>query len=247
MTDSANIALRTQYYIRVQHASHPISTQERAYEANQPPLLLPPQPSHLPTSPSARPFPSPCFDRPHASTRTSPQKTHLLRNADDATRGPRPRVPRLLALLGAASAQVVGAGVHDDGALFTFEKGPSRLACGRDDGGGADGGRGELRMGKSWGGRRLKLTPKTLSGPISLIRGSVCEPLAQPWPSVLKLPRSPTWRSESEGAPWVLEKGLTGFFVAAQACTQHSTCTNLGLVMGNGLGRRKTGVEEGVI
>ena len=34
-------------------------------------------------------------------------------------------------------------------------------------------------------------------------------PLALPWLSVLKLPRSPTWRSVSEGAPCCLLKGLT--------------------------------------
>lgn len=34
-------------------------------------------------------------------------------------------------------------------------------------------------------------------------------PFALPWPSVLMLPRSPTWRSESEGEPWPLPKGLT--------------------------------------
>ncbi len=52
--------------------------------------------------------------------------------------------------------------------------------------------------------------PRTLSGPISLTCSSVMEPFALPWPSVLKLPRSPTWRSLSAGAPCVLEKGLTG-------------------------------------
>ena len=34
-------------------------------------------------------------------------------------------------------------------------------------------------------------------------------PLEWPWSSVLKLPRSPTWRSVSEGAPCCLLKGLT--------------------------------------
>lgn len=52
--------------------------------------------------------------------------------------------------------------------------------------------------------------PRTLSGPISLMNLSETEPLALPWASVLKLPRSPTWRSLSEGAPWVLLCGLTG-------------------------------------
>ena len=52
--------------------------------------------------------------------------------------------------------------------------------------------------------------PSTLSGPISLMNLSETEPSALPWASVLKLPRSPTWRSLSEGAPWVLLWGLTG-------------------------------------
>lgn len=52
-------------------------------------------------------------------------------------------------------------------------------------------------------------TPKTLSGPISLMNLSVIVSLTLPWPSVLKFPRSPTWRSSSPGAPWVLLKGLT--------------------------------------
>ena len=34
-------------------------------------------------------------------------------------------------------------------------------------------------------------------------------PLEWPWSSVLKLPRSPTWRSVSEGAPCCLLWGLT--------------------------------------
>ena len=52
--------------------------------------------------------------------------------------------------------------------------------------------------------------PRTLSGPISLMNLSETVPSALPWASVLKLPRSPTWRSLSEGAPWVLLWGLTG-------------------------------------
>ena len=51
--------------------------------------------------------------------------------------------------------------------------------------------------------------PSTLSGPISLMNLSETLPVALPWASVLKLPRSPTWRSLSEGAPWVLLWGLT--------------------------------------
>ena len=52
--------------------------------------------------------------------------------------------------------------------------------------------------------------PSTLSGPMSLTRLSVMLPWEWPWSSVLKLPRSPTWRSVSEGAPCCLLKGLTG-------------------------------------
>ena len=51
--------------------------------------------------------------------------------------------------------------------------------------------------------------PSTLSGPMSLTRLSVMLPWEWPWSSVLKLPRSPTWRSVSEGAPCCLLKGLT--------------------------------------
>jgi hypothetical protein len=54
-----------------------------------------------------------------------------------------------------------------------------------------------------------RLTPMTLSCPISLTNLSWTEPLALPWPSVLKLPRSPTWRFSSPGAPCSLPKGLT--------------------------------------
>lgn len=49
----------------------------------------------------------------------------------------------------------------------------------------------------------------TLSWPMSLMSLSVTEPWALPWPSVLKLPKSPTWRSSSEGAPCSLPWGLT--------------------------------------
>jgi len=44
-------------------------------------------------------------------------------------------------------------------------------------------------------------TPITLSGPISLTNLSLTVPLALPWASVLMLPRSPTWRTSSSGAP----------------------------------------------
>ena len=51
--------------------------------------------------------------------------------------------------------------------------------------------------------------PRTLSGPISLMSLSSTEPFALPCPSVLKFPRSPTWRSESSGAPCSFWCGLT--------------------------------------
>jgi len=50
--------------------------------------------------------------------------------------------------------------------------------------------------------------PITLSGPINLMSLSVVEPLPFPWPSVSKLPKSPTWRVSSWGAPWVFPWGL---------------------------------------
>ena len=60
--------------------------------------------------------------------------------------------------------------------------------------------------------------PSTLSEPMSLIWLSDREPLALPWLSVLKLPRSPTWRLVSVGAPCSLEKGLTGASRGCQSC-----------------------------
>jgi len=54
-------------------------------------------------------------------------------------------------------------------------------------------------------------TPRTLSGPISLMSLSVTVVFTLPWPSVSKLPKSPTWRSWSSGAPCVLLNGLTGW------------------------------------
>lgn len=54
-----------------------------------------------------------------------------------------------------------------------------------------------------------QLTPITLWGPINLMSLSVTVPWPLPWASVLKFPRSPTWRISSPGAPWVLLNGLT--------------------------------------
>lgn len=45
---------------------------------------------------------------------------------------------------------------------------------------------------------------------MSLMNLSVTVPLELPWASVSMLPRSPTWRFSSVGAPWVLPWGLTG-------------------------------------
>ena len=44
--------------------------------------------------------------------------------------------------------------------------------------------------------------PSTECSPISLMCSSVMDPLPLPEPSVLKFPRSPTWRVESVGALW---------------------------------------------
>jgi hypothetical protein len=55
----------------------------------------------------------------------------------------------------------------------------------------------------------IRHTPITLSGPINLMSLSVTEPLLLPWASVSKLPRSPTWRVSSVGAPCVFPNGLT--------------------------------------
>jgi hypothetical protein len=58
----------------------------------------------------------------------------------------------------------------------------------------------------------------TLSEPISLMSLSWTLPLELPWPSVLMLPRSPTWRSSSPGAPWVLLWGLTAWVGESASC-----------------------------
>lgn len=51
--------------------------------------------------------------------------------------------------------------------------------------------------------------PRTECSPINLMCWSVTDPLAFPWPSVLKFPRSPTCLSESSGAPCSFPNGLT--------------------------------------
>ena len=94
-----------------------------------------------------------------------------------------------LRLLVSTSTQIVGAVVDDNGALS-----PTDLAS-------------SVRVitYAEYG----SLTPRTLSGPINLMSLSVTVVLTLPWSSVLKLPMSPTWRSSSSGAPWVVPKGLT--------------------------------------
>lgn len=88
--------------------------------------------------------------------------------------------------------------MHDDGSLYRREMISQRVSL-----------RCRRRRMKQNSARDTR-TPKTLSGPINLTCSSVMVPSALPCPSVWKLPRSPTWRSLSVGAPCVLEKGLTG-------------------------------------
>jgi hypothetical protein len=60
----------------------------------------------------------------------------------------------------------------------------------------------------------------TLSGPMILMNLSVTEPLELPWASVSMLPRSPTWRFSSVGAPCVLLCGLTVEFPSVSVYPQ---------------------------
>ena len=110
----------------------------------------------------------------------------LLGNTDDAASRSSASVPSNLALLMVSPAQVVSAGVDDKRSLFRWRQQLLYIHT-----------------------TRMVHTPNTLSCPINLIYSSVMEPLELPWASVSKLPRSPTWRSESDGAPCCLENGLT--------------------------------------
>lgn len=92
----------------------------------------------------------------------------------------------------ATLAEIVGTGVNDDGALHTNQ-----------------------HLFSLTGKNPARHTPTTLWGPISLISLSVVEPLALPWPSVSTLPRSPTWRASSVGAPWFWPWGLTIFRISS--------------------------------
>lgn len=67
-----------------------------------------------------------------------------------------------------------------------------------------------VREGSSKGERYVTRTPMTLSGPMSLMSLSWTDPLALPWASVSRLPRSPTWRTSAVRSPCVVPWGLTG-------------------------------------
>ena len=95
-------------------------------------------------------------------------------------------VAGLQALIVATLAEIIGTSVDDDGALSPVSV--SLPFC---------------------RGKSIHLTPTTLLGPITFTKLSLTEPLELPWASVSMLPRSPTWRFSSEGAPWLLPWGLT--------------------------------------
>lgn len=82
-----------------------------------------------PRPPPSRPPPAPFYPPTLTITPTthppdlrSRAKERLLGNADDPARRPGAGIPGLLALLGVALAEVVGAGVDDDGALFQHQE-----------------------------------------------------------------------------------------------------------------------------
>lgn len=106
------------------------------------------------------------------------------------------RIARLLRLLIAAFAKVISSGVDDDGTLSTMLEQTSLS---------------DRHLNAIWHPSNFwrRHTPMTLFSPINLTCESLMLPLPFPCPSVLKLPRSPTWRISSEGAPWVFWKGLT--------------------------------------
>jgi hypothetical protein len=140
------------------------------------------------------------------------ERVHLTRylsgDTNDTASGAETSVTGLEGVWVSSLAEVVGAGVDDDGALvelafclillFLRPLNLEKVAQGY-----------KREMGV-WEHGRRELTPMTLSGPMSLISLSVVVPVEFPWASVLKLPRSPTWRSSSVGAPWFLPRGLTG-------------------------------------
>lgn len=112
--------------------------------------------------------------------------------------GTRPGVSSLLGLFRVSSAKIVSASMDDDSALQSTHP-PVVSLCPSFN-----------QFDQASAKERNSLrTPSTLCSPISLISLSCTEPTALPCPSVRMLPKSPTWRSSSEGAPCVLENGLT--------------------------------------
>jgi hypothetical protein len=114
------------------------------------------------------------------------QGDFLVGNTNDTASRAGTSIASLLGLLVSTLAEIVSAGVDDDGALLRVST-SSLCMCER--------------------GTR---TPMTLSEPINLINLSETLPFA----FVLKLPKSPTWRSSSSGAPCVLFCGLTVLVLA---------------------------------
>ena len=165
--------------------SHSISRTRQSIQAYQNTIYRPPSPSFCRSvfrllKLFFRVSSGACAKR-HQQATSKP----LVGDANDTAGRAGTSVASLLGLLVAALAEVVGAGVADDGALIDVSCAGRECA------------------------RGSKRTPMTLSEPISLMSLSWTLPLELPWPSVLMLPRSPTWRSSSPGAPWVLLWGLT--------------------------------------
>lgn len=96
-------------------------------------------------------------------------KGSLVGDANDTAGRTGAGVASLEGFLVATLAEIVGAGVDDDGAL------EGQVSC--------------VHVSRAI---HVQRTPMTLWGPISLTRLSETEPLALPWPSVSMLPRSPT-------------------------------------------------------
>ena len=125
----------------------------------------------------------------------------VLGDTNDTAGGTCACISRHLGIRIVALAEVIGAGV-DDNCTLSFAKSvvskwlaPDLEALRR-------------REARAKGGG-MRRTPSTLFSPNNLIWLSFTSPLLLPWPSVSKLPRSPTWRSVSLGAPCCLPNGLT--------------------------------------
>lgn len=98
---------------------------------------------------------------------------------------PASRVPCKLTLLVVAPAEIIGAGMHDDHALDVKMSALTSWFIPTED---------DIswRQGTPDKHQDGSHTPKTLSGPINLISGSVTVALAFPCASVEKFPKSPT-------------------------------------------------------